>query len=131
MATGVPDRMRYNTKVSAANSTNKLSSNPCDGTDVYVGDTTSIITFILPHSSFAEFVDPQMSRFRFRLQLTVPEKLSNNYGRNDGVNREFVCLDRGIESIIRRLQIEDMNGNLLESIDDYNCLYAVIRTVYR
>ena len=125
MATGVPDGMKYSLKVSAANSTNKLTSNPCDGTDVYVGDTTSTITFILPHSSFAEFVDPTMSRFRFRLQLTVPSYITNNYGKRDNVNREFVCLDRGIESIIRRLQIEDMNGNLLESIDDYNCLYAL------
>ena len=33
--------------------------------------------------------------------------------------------DRGIESIIRRLQIFDTGGNLLESIDHYNCLYAV------
>jgi hypothetical protein len=125
MASGVPDRMRYNLKVTAANSTNKLTSNPCDGTDVYAGEPTSTISFILPHSSFAEFVDPTMSRFRFQLQLTVPEKLSNITGNRDDLNREMVCFDRGFESIIRRIQIEDMNGNILESIDDYNCLYAL------
>ena len=33
--------------------------------------------------------------------------------------------DRGVESIIRRAQIFDTSGNLLESIDHYNALYAI------
>ena len=40
-------------------------------------------------------------------------------------SQEYVFFDRGIESIIRRLQIFDTGGNLLESIDHYNCLYAI------
>ena len=33
--------------------------------------------------------------------------------------------ERGPESIIRRLQVKDIQGRLLEDIDQYNCLYAI------
>jgi len=121
---GVPDRMRYNLKVTAAESTNKLTSAPCDGTDFYRGDPTSVISFIIPHSSFSEFVDPVMSRIRFILQVSIPELATNSLNA-DGQRKECLFLDRGMESLVRRLWIEDMNGNRLEDIDHYNCLYAI------
>jgi hypothetical protein len=66
-----------------------------------------------------------MSRLRFRLQVNIPRELLTNSIDDDARLREILQLDRGIESIIRRLTIEDMNGNRLEDIDHYNCLYAV------
>ena len=122
---GVPDRMRYNLKVTAVESTNKLTTGPANGTDTYIGGTSSTIEFTIPHSSMNEFVDPVMSRFRFRLQVFLPPYMLNNPARNTNNDKEYVYFDRGFESLIRRIDIYDMNGNLLEAIDHYNCLYAI------
>ena len=128
----VPDRLQYNIKATAVDSTNTMKSTPADGQDYYQGDSTSTIHFVTPHSTFCEFCDPTMSRFRMQLQVIVP---NNMIGFDNTVERkiigqgndsqEYVFFDRGIESIIRRLQIFDTGGNLLESIDHYNCLYAI------
>ena len=122
---GVPDRMRYNLKVTAVESTNKLPTGPANGTDTYAGGTSSTIEFTIPHSSMSEFVDPVMSRICFRLQVYLPNGMINNPDRNPYTDKESIHLDRGFESLIRRLEIYDMNGNLLEAIDHYNCLYAI------
>ena len=100
MASGVPDRMRYSVKVSAADSTNKMTTIHADRTDTYDGSTSSTITFIIPHSSFSEFVDPVMSRIRFRLQVTIPKELQNVLIKFDDHMGEILQLDKGIESII-------------------------------
>ena len=122
---GVPDRMRYNLKVTAVESTNKLTTGPCNGTDTYAGGTSSTIEFTIPHSSMNEFVDPVMSRFRFQLQVYLPQNMINNPAKDSASAKEVIHLDRGFESLIRRIDIYDMNGNLLEAIDHYNCLYAI------
>lgn len=122
---GVPDRMRYNLKVTAVESTNKLTTGPANGTDTYAGGTSSTIEFTIPHSSMSEFVDPVMSRFRFQLQVYLPSHMINNPSKNSPYDKEVIHFDRGFESLIRRIDIYDMNGNLLEAIDHYNCLYAI------
>ena len=55
---GVLDKMRYNLKVTAVESTNKLTTGPANGTDTYTGGTSSTIEFTISHSSLSEFVDP-------------------------------------------------------------------------
>jgi hypothetical protein len=49
----------------------------------------------------------------------------NNPAKNPNSDKEVIHFDRGFESLIRRIDIYDMNGNLLEAIDHYNCLYAI------
>jgi hypothetical protein len=134
---GVPNNLQYNLKATAVSSTNKMVSNPADGTDKYDGTTTSVLRFVIPHSAYDEFCDPSMSRIRLQMQLIIPNNTlmttdgtrPQNYNAkslyNDNRDLETIFLDRGIESIIRRLEIFDTNGNRLESIDNYNCLYAV------
>ena len=129
MTPAVPDRLRYDLKATAVASTNKMMSQPADGTDQYDGNPSSTLRFVVPHCTFAEFCDPTMSRFRIQFQLVVPNNsretgLVNNFA-NDGRDIEAIFLDRGIESMIRRLEIFDTGGNRLESIDHYNCLYAI------
>ena len=73
-----------------------------------------------------------MSRFRFQIQVLVPNNLipydnsiSLKVKGEASHSKEVVFFDRGVESIIRRVQIFDTSGNLLESIDHYNALYAI------
>ena len=123
----VPDRLKYSIKAPAVTSINKLGTFPADGTDTYDGNTSNVLRFTIPHSASDDFVDPTMSRIRIRMQLLIRDSDADNWTLSDGerYDLEAICLDRGIESIIRRLEIKDVSGNLLESIDHYNCLYAV------
>ena len=132
LPSAIPDRLQYNIKATAVDSTNTMKSTPADGQDFYQGDSTSTMRFVIPHSTFCEFCDPTMSRFRMQIQVFTPNDLIPYDGTIDrklkghgNDSQEYVFFDRGIESIIRRVQIFDTSGNLLESIDHYNCLYAV------
>lgn len=152
MATpAVPDRLRYNLKATAVDSTNRLYNVYADGTDTYDGSPSSTIRFVIPHSSMDEFCDPTMSRFRMQLSFTIPYDQQTTWirkFRNDGRTQyfqtrpanadkdrnnpatyelpdEMIHLDRGFESLIRRVEIFDTSGNRIESIDHYNCLYAI------
>ena len=103
----VPDRLQYNIKASAVDSTNTMKSSPADGQEFYQGDSTSTIRFVIPHSTFCEFCDPTMSRIRMQLQVNLP---NNMIGYDGSIERkilgfgqdsqEYVFFDRGIESII-------------------------------
>jgi hypothetical protein len=41
------------------------------------------------------------------------------------IHRTAFHFERGPESIIRRLQIKDIQGRVLEDIDQYNMVYAI------
>ena len=74
------------------------------------------IVFRIHHNPSGRFVDPTTCKFKMQFLLTVPASI-------------FPCdtffFERGPESIIRRLQVKDIQGRLLEDIDQYNCLYAI------
>jgi hypothetical protein len=113
----VPDRLRYNLKATAVSSTNKMVSQPADGTYRYDGSTTSVLKLVIPHSTYDELCDPTMCRFRLQMQsvfldktmLKTNAKIRNFHNNKAGYNteaksdREDIFLDRGIESMIRRL----------------------------
>ena len=77
-APAVPDRLRYNLKATAVDSTNRLYNVYADGTDTYDGSPSSTIRFVIPHSSMDEFCDPSMSRFRMQFTATLPRP-ANDY----------------------------------------------------
>ena len=133
MATqAVPDRLKFDIKATAVDGSNTMKTTPADGSDYYRGEVGSTVRFVVPHSTFSDFCDPTMSRFRFQIQVLVPNNLipydnsiSLKVKGEAFYSKEVVFFDRGIESIIQRVQIFDTSGNLLESIDHYNALYAI------
>jgi hypothetical protein len=62
-------------------------------------------------------VDPTATRIKMTFTMTWPTELSKS------VHTFF--FERGPESIIRRFQIRDIQGRVLEDIDNYNLVYAI------
>ena len=122
MATrAVPDRLKFDIKATAVDGSNTMKTTPADGSDYYRGEVGSTIRFVVPHSTFSDFCDPTMSRFRFQIQVLVPNTLipydnsiSLKVKGEASHSKEVVFFDRGVESIIRRAQIFDTSGNLLK-----------------
>ena len=79
----VPDRLQYNIKATAVDSTNTMKSTPADGQDFYQGDSTSTMRFVRPHSTFCEFCDPTISRFRMQFQVFIPNDMIPFDGTTD------------------------------------------------
>ena len=112
----VSDKMHNGLKPIAVESTGHVLALPCVGTAVYMGDKSPTIILRIQHNLSGHYVDPTATRFKFTFQMTVPA-LSRP--------KNMFCFERGSESLIRRSQIQDIQGQVLEDIDNYNLLYAV------
>ena len=76
MATrAVPDRLKFDIKATAVDGSNTMKTTPADGSDYYRGEAGSTVCFVVPHSTFSDFCDPTMSRFRFQIQVLVPNNM--------------------------------------------------------
>lgn len=61
-------------------------------------------------------------------RIPPPDVLSLNRISEDQTAGQFIdCIrfERGCESIIRRLEVKDQSGQLVESLNDYNLIYAI------
>lgn len=113
----VSDKMRYGLKPIAVESKNHILTVPCIGTNIYPGNTSSTIVFRIQHNPSGRYVDPTATRIKVTFTLNIPTEL-----RYDCHSFFF---ERGPESIIRRLTITDIQGRILEDIDQYNMVYAI------
>ena len=112
----VSDKMRYGLKPIAVESKAHLLTVPCVGTNLYSGDTSSTIIFRIQHNPSGRYIDPTATKFKMTLQFSFPDFLTAS---------DTFFLERGPESIIRRFTIKDIQGRVLEDIDQYNMLYAI------
>lgn len=138
----VSDQMMYNLNPSAVQSSIHMKTINCDGGNVYKGGLNSKIIFTVPHIPGGEYWNPAESRFRCVFRLHLPAQVANNaLVKNEGeipsVNFlqttplseggyvDAIRLERGIESMIRRIEFKDQSGQLIESLENYNLLYAI------
>lgn len=116
VGSAVSDRMKYGVKPSAIRSENLLYNlKAVNGTSFSQSTSTDII-FEIPSMGNGYYCDVSNSYFRWKLT----NQMSANYNGNAALRFE-----RGPESLIRRLQITDANGNLLENIEHYNEVYGL------
>ena len=119
----VSDMMRYNTKPVAVRSENIVTNiKPTNGSR-FSGDGATTIIFDIPATAGGYYLDPTNSRFTYDLIFTD----NNSNGSNLVAGNVF--LDRGPQSIIQRLTITDANNNVLEDINDYYQLYAMLQVL--
>ena len=102
--------MRCGLKPIAVESKAHLLTIPCADTNLYTGDTSSTIIFWIQHNPSSRYIDPTAPKFDFPTFIKPSE---------------MFFLERGPESIIRRFTIKDIQGRVLEDIDQYNMLYAI------
>ena len=112
----VSDKLRYGLRPIAVESKCHIIQCPALGTNLYEGTTASSIVFRIQHNPSGRFVDPTTCKFKMQFILTVPAAIQPC---------DCFFFERGPESIIRRLQVKDIQGRLLEDIDQYNCLYVI------
>ena len=116
----VSDRMKYGIKQSAVRSDNLLHNFKASNGrsfDVKLGNE---IVFEIPAMGKGYYCDLATSYIRFGLRVTTSSDLTNANNATGSVR-----FARGPESLFRRLQIQDASGGLLETIENYNDLYAV------
>lgn len=112
----VSDKMRYGLKPIAVESKAHVLTLPCIGAASYDGDTSSTIVFRIQHNPSGRYVDPQATKFKVTFSLTLPVGIKRS---------DAFFFERGPESMIKRFQIKDVQGRILEDIDNYNLVYAV------
>ena len=115
MAPVVSDKMRYGLKPIAVESKAHVLTIPCIGTNSYKGDTSNTIIFRIQHNPSGRYIDPQATRIKCTLKFNFPALMPS----------DSFFLERGPESIIRRFTIKDIQGRVLEDIDNYNTLYGI------
>ena len=113
----VSDKMRYGLKPIAVESKPHLITVPCVGTNLYSGDTSSTIIFRIQHNSSGRYIDPIATKGKMTCKFEFPSDLTPS---------DTFFLERGPESLIRRFTIKDIQGRVLEDID--NMLYAITET---
>lgn len=112
--TAVSDRMKYNVKPTAVRSECLLNNIKCsNGNTFSPGDQ---LVFDVPAMSGGYYLDPANSLFRFTVKR-------GNLVAADGT---YVYFGRSPQSLIKRLEIYDAGGHLLENIDNYDALSAMI-----
>ena len=97
----VSDKMRYGLKPIAVESKAHVLTLPCIGASEYTGDTSSTIIFRIQHNPSGRYVDPTATRFKFTFSLSLPAGCKM---------QDAFCFERGPESLIRRMQIKDIQG---------------------
>ena len=112
----VSDKMRYGLKPIAVESKAHLLTVPCVGTNLYSGDTSSTIIFRIQHNPSGRYIDPTATKFKMTVEFVFPTSVCPS---------DTFFLERGPESLIRRFTIKDIQGRVLEDIDQYNMLYGI------
>ena len=112
----VSDRMRYGIKESAVRSDNLLHNFKASNGREFEVKMGNDIVFELPSMGKGYYCDLASSYIRFSI------KIVNTTQRTGHGHVRFA---RGPESMIRRLQIQDASGGLLETIENYNDVYAL------
>ena len=113
--TAVTDLMRYNVKPTAVRSEISLNNIKASNGNSFAGSSEGQIIFDVPAMSGGYYLDSAGSRFRFTLSM---ENTTNTVTTR-------IYLDTGPQSLIKRLEIHDTSGHLLENIDNYDCLVAL------
>lgn len=115
--TAVSDKMRYTVKPTAVRSENIMAAiKPINGNTFNNCGSSTCIQFVIPAYSGGYYMDSANCRLNFGIQLDSLA-MSTNYP---------VVLDRSPHSVIRRIFITDNNNNVLEDIDRYDALNAMI-----
>ena len=112
----VSDKMKYGLKPIGVSSNLSTITVPCVGTNAYEGNTSNTIMFRLQHNPSGRYVDPSATKIKLTFTLNWPANLNATHA---------FFFERGPESIIRRFQVRDVQGSILEDIDNYNMLYAI------
>mmetsp|Transcript_5361 Transcript_5361/g.8810 ORF Transcript_5361/g.8810 Transcript_5361/m.8810 type:complete len:516 (+) Transcript_5361:2278-3825(+) len=116
VGTAVSNMMRYSVKQSAVRSENSLRNiKASNGTSFTQALGTDII-FEIPASANGTYIDFSKSFFRFTKTFTF----------NPGTTKNDLAYERGPESCLRRVQIFDAGGTLLENFEHYNECYALM-----
>ena len=116
----VSDRMKYGIKQSAVRSDNLLHNFKSSNGRTFEVKLGNDIVFEIPSMGKGYYCDLATSYIRFGIRVTTSSALTNT--NNDPGCVRFA---RGPESLFRRLQIQDASGGLLETIENYNDLYAL------
>ena len=104
----VSDKMSYGLKPIAVKSKAHLLTVPCVGTNLYSGDTSSTIIFRIQHNPSECYINSTATKFKMTCQFKFPAIV--------GVS-DTSFLERGPESPIHRFTIKDIQGHVLEDIN--------------
>ncbi len=110
--TAVTDKMKYNVKKAAVRSEHHLRNIKASNGTQFDQELGSEIVLELPSNANGSYVDFSKSHLRLTLELTHTSTAGNWTG--------YTAFQRSPESMIRRLQIFDASGSLLESFEHYN-----------
>lgn len=114
----VSDRMKYGVKQAAVRSECSLRNIKASNGTSFSQSLGTEIVFELPANANGTYCDFSKTFIRLTKSITGTNSTSD---AEDAIFR----YERGPESMIRRLQIYDASGTLLESIEHYNECYAV------
>ena len=90
---------------------------------LFNGDGSTQVIFDIPAMSGGYYLDSAATRFSFNLQLqNVGGSLQTTL-----TDDKYLFLDRGPQSLINRFQLYDASGHLLEDIQNYHLLYALVK----
>ena len=59
------------------------------------------------------------------MDVTLTDTVEQSAGASNAYSNGYVRFERGPESMFRRVIIQDVSGNLLESFENYNDLYCL------
>mmetsp|Transcript_9417 Transcript_9417/g.12378 ORF Transcript_9417/g.12378 Transcript_9417/m.12378 type:complete len:204 (-) Transcript_9417:25-636(-) len=115
----VTDRMKYGVKKLAVATDNLLHNIKGVNGRVFNFRQGETIEYEIPGLGPGHYADFSTSYFRLKLQFTIKNDVAarHNYG--------MLRFERGPESMFKRVQFQDIAGNLLESFENYNELYAL------
>lgn len=114
----VSDRMRYGIKDSAVRSDNLLHNFKASNGREFEVKMGNDIVFEIPSMGKGYYCDLASSYIRFSIKIESSVDIT-------GSGTGHIRFARGPESMFRRLQIQDASGGLLETIENYNDVYAL------
>ena len=113
----VSDRMRYGVKPSAVRSENYLHNIKATNGSTFDLNLGQDIIFEVPALANGYYCDFSTSYFRVKVNVTaaVGADIASGGAAGADINNGYIRFERGLESMFRRVQIQDSSGNLLES----------------
>ena len=114
----VSDRMRYGIKESAVRSDNLLHNFKASNGREFEVKLGNEIVFELPSMGKGYYCDLASSYLRFSVKIECSKTIADS-------DNGHIRFARGPKSMFRRLQIQDASGGLLETIENYNDVYAL------
>ena len=124
-AVAIADRMRYGVKPSAVRSESYLHNIKASNGSNFNCTLGQDIIFDVPALGNGYYCDFSTSYIRFRVDVTLANKLTQVDGSTVDAANGYVRFKRGPESMFRRVLIQDASGNLLETMENYNDLYCL------